>query len=100
MRLISATLILAALAFAHVRSVGILVWHGAVVDRGEGGPSFDCFYLGSKGPVRVGYFFASGPTDTRTSPAPRADCPWVCILEKHAVRVGARDIEGWRCKPD
>lgn len=95
-----AAIALSAVAALHLTGVGTLVWRSAVRDRGEGGPAFDCYYLGTGGPVRIGYFHSDAPERERTSPAPRADCPWVCGLEKTSVRVGAREIAAWRCTAD
>ena len=88
---------LALLAILYATGAGVLVWHGPVEDRGEGGPSFDCMYLGAMGLVRIGYFHGDTPQDEQTSPKRRSSCPWGCILERYILRLGARDVPAWRC---
>lgn len=96
-RLIGGIFMLGAIGIVYVTGLGVLVWRGATVDRGEGGPTFDCYYLGTMGPVRVGYFHSERPAQEDTWPASRSDCSWFCILEKRTLRLGTREIAAWQC---
>jgi hypothetical protein len=90
-------LVVGAFGILYVTNLGVLVWRSAVEDRGEGGPSFGCYYLGTMGPVRIGYFYSERPDSQDTWPAPRSDCAWFCIIEKRTLRLGTREIAAWQC---
>ena len=52
-RLLALGVVLAVLAWLHLTSTAILVSANPPTDRGEGGPAFDCTYLGTGGFLHV-----------------------------------------------
>lgn len=100
MRLTGAALILATLATLYATNASVLVWRSAVVDRGEGGPAFECYYLGAMGLARVGYFYSGEPERATVAPASRSDCALLCVLEKHQIRIDTRNITAMSCAHD
>ncbi len=99
-RIVLAVLLLAILVALYATNLGVLVWRSDVKDLGEGGPSFDCYFFGAMGPVRVGYFYSSNSDVDRPQGAQRSHCPSACFLAKHTVRVGTREIQAWQCTSD
>src|SRR5262245_42882707 len=99
-RTIIASLVLANLIALYATNLGVLIWRSAVEDLGEGGPSFNCYFLGAMGLVRIGYFYDANSDIGHAKLPQQADCPRVCVLEKHTIRVGTRDIQAWQCATD
>ena len=85
-RLLALVMILAGLAWLHLTSTAILVRAGPATDRGEGGPAFDCTYLGTGGFLHVSHFYAATPASSATVPPGRSHCSWLC-----KVTLGPRD---------
>ena len=97
---LATTVLVLGLIGLHHTGAGILIWHGAVEDLGEGGPAFGCFYLTTRGPVRVGYFSDREAGHGTTTPAGRSDCRWVCVVTEDVATAGSRQVTAWRCASD
>jgi hypothetical protein len=65
-------------AWLHLTSTAVLVSAGPVMDRGEGGPAFDCTYLGTSGFLLVSHFYAAEPDKDVRVPRARSRCDLIC----------------------
>jgi hypothetical protein len=75
-----------AAAWLHLSSTAVLVSAGPVTERGEGGPAFDCTYLGTGGFFYVSRFYEAERAEGVTVPRGQSQCSWFC-----AAALGPRD---------
>jgi|SRR5688572_28182630 hypothetical protein len=97
---LAVTAFLIGLIGLHLTQAGILVWQSRVENLGEGGPAFGCFYLTTRGPVRVGYFFEEQDGQSNKEPHGRSDCRWSCFITKDVYALGNRRVTASRCASD